>query len=367
MSDFLWLLPSVTTSVVDDHLVLLKEDARLSFSPEGETLYRTLLLLDGDHTEEEVREHQGGPEILDAVGGEKWIVRMSRRISDTVDGRPEISRQLAYLAHLQPRHPDQALEEVSAARVAVVGMGGVGSHVVQALAGAGVGRFLLMDSDVVERSNLNRQFFYRRRDVGRSKVEAAAQYVRDRHPRVRIDTRSQALSGPEQAEVFAECSLIVFAGDGWTLVNGAPAAAGVRPVLMGGYIGATGVVGPMCDPSRGSACWKCRARAEAELFPILTGRRERPHGWNASSAPLNGVVGNLLAEAALRALAPSLGKPLLLEERLLVDLSQMRLRRVSVERVECPHVSQDASEVPPRIRSGRCSIRAGARHRFSRA
>jgi molybdopterin-synthase adenylyltransferase len=67
---------------------------------------------------------------------------------------------------------------LSAAHVALVGCGGIGSPAVQYLAGAGVGQLTLIDGDVVELSNLQRQTVFTEADLGRAKAEAAADWVR---------------------------------------------------------------------------------------------------------------------------------------------------------------------------------------------
>ena len=62
------------------------------------------------------------------------------------------------------------------ARIAVIGAGGIGSAVIPALAGAGVGRLTIIDSDTVDIANLHRQPLYRERDAGYSKAELALQF-----------------------------------------------------------------------------------------------------------------------------------------------------------------------------------------------
>src|SRR5215208_4266668 len=70
------------------------------------------------------------------------------------------------------------------ARVAVVGAGGIGSEVIPALAGAGVGKLSIIDDDVVERSNLQRQTIFRDDQIGKEKAAAAAAYARALNPAV---------------------------------------------------------------------------------------------------------------------------------------------------------------------------------------
>ena len=80
----------------------------------------------------------------------------------------------------------EALDRLSAARVAVFGVGGVGGHAVEALVRAGVGEIDLFDPDTVSESNINRQLFALQSTVGRLKVEVAAERARDINPAVKI-------------------------------------------------------------------------------------------------------------------------------------------------------------------------------------
>ncbi len=77
-------------------------------------------------------------------------------------------------------------QRLKAARVVVVGAGGIGSAAIPALAGAGVGSLTIIDGDAVELSNLQRQPLYRTADVGRSKAELAAAFVAERNPHVAV-------------------------------------------------------------------------------------------------------------------------------------------------------------------------------------
>ena len=79
-----------------------------------------------------------------------------------------------------------ALNKLKNARVAVFGIGGVGSYTVEALARAGVGALDLIDSDVVATSNINRQIIATHKTVGRPKVEVAAERIADINPDCKV-------------------------------------------------------------------------------------------------------------------------------------------------------------------------------------
>lgn len=84
---------------------------------------------------------------------------------------------------------EAAMEKLAAARVAVFGIGGVGGFVVEGLARSGVGALDLIDSDLVEESNLNRQIIATRDAIGRAKVEVAAERVRSINPSCKVTAR----------------------------------------------------------------------------------------------------------------------------------------------------------------------------------
>ena len=94
--------------------------------------------------------------------------------------------------------------KLKAASVALIGAGGIGSAVIPALAGAGIGKLTIIDSDVVELSNLHRQPLYREHDEGSAKSELAAEFVKHLnrfvephavHERIRSDNAAKLLAG----------------------------------------------------------------------------------------------------------------------------------------------------------------------------
>ncbi len=94
-----------------------------------------------------------------------------------------------------------ALEKLKNARVAVFGIGGVGSYTVEALARSGIGTLDIIDNDTVAESNLNRQLVALHSTLGKSKVEAAADRIRDIDPDIKVNTY-QCFYLPEEADHF---------------------------------------------------------------------------------------------------------------------------------------------------------------------
>ncbi|WP_341632334.1 HesA/MoeB/ThiF family protein [Sphingomonas agri] len=101
--------------------------------------------------------------------------------------------------------------KLKAASICVVGAGGIGSSVIPALAGAGVGRLTIIDSDVVDLSNLHRQPLFRERDAGYSKADLALQFVHRLNHFVKA-TPVQERIGPDNAARLVESHDLVIDG-----------------------------------------------------------------------------------------------------------------------------------------------------------
>ncbi len=109
---------------------------------------------------------------------------------------------------------EEGIERLSAARVAVFGIGGVGGYVVEALARSGVGAFVLVDSDRVCESNINRQIIATHKTVGQYKVDVMKERILDINPKAQVEIR-KCFFLPENADKFdfSQYSYVVDAVD----------------------------------------------------------------------------------------------------------------------------------------------------------
>ncbi|WP_371416239.1 ThiF family adenylyltransferase [Rubellimicrobium sp. CFH 75288] len=204
-----------------------------------------------------------------------------------------------YARHLTLREiggPGQG--RLRAARVLVVGAGGLGAPAILYLAGSGVGTLGLIDPDAVELSNLGRQIIHGTGDLGRPKVQSAADAVATLNPHVRVLTYARALTAENAADLFAEYDLILDGTDGWetrALSNRAAVAAGV-PLIAGALSQWEGQVG-LWHPAGGGPCLAC-------VFPEAPAPGLAPTCAEAGVAgPLPGVVGSLMALEAVKHLS----------------------------------------------------------------
>jgi hypothetical protein len=146
-----------------------------------------------------------------------------------------------------------AVDALLSARVLVIGLGGVGSVVLEHLLACGIGAFTLVDYDTVTESNLSRQFIYDWTSVGRMKVEAAADYIRRRIPRIEIETAVTQLNTGIDLENLLESvstpSLVALCIDhpvGGVLDMFGPVLASAQiPFIHSGVGVSTGYVGPV--------------------------------------------------------------------------------------------------------------------------
>ena len=104
-------------------------------------------------------------------------------------------------------------KKLKAARIAVIGAGGIGSAVIPALAGAGVGELTIIDDDVVELGNLHRQPLFRERDAGYSKADLALQYVQRLNRFVKATPVQQRIGTDNAASLLADHDMVVDGSD----------------------------------------------------------------------------------------------------------------------------------------------------------
>ncbi|EMA48709.1 molybdenum cofactor biosynthesis protein MoeB [Halococcus morrhuae DSM 1307] len=165
------------------------------------------------------------------------------------------------------------------ARVLVVGAGGLGAPTIQYLAAAGVGRLGIVDDDVVERSNLQRQIVHGDDDVGEKKVDSAARFVEQLNPDVIVEPHDERLGPDNVRSLVDEYDFVVDGSDNFRtryLVNDACTLAGI-PFSHGAIYRFEGQVTTFEGKS---PCYRC-------LFP------EAPPAGTVPDCATTGVLGML--------------------------------------------------------------------------
>ncbi len=235
-----------------------------------------------------------------------------------------------YSRHLiMPEVGVDGQRRIKAARVLCVGAGGLGSPASLYLAAAGVGTLGLIDFDVVDFSNLQRQILYSTDDVGRPKLRAAADRLRGLNPNIRVIGHETMLNSSNALEIFRDYDVIVDGADNFPtryLVNDACLMSG-RPTVYGSIVRFDGQVSIFAAAN--GPCYLC-------LYP-----EPPPPGLVPSCAEggvlgvLPGVVGTIQATEALKLI---LGAGESLVGRLLLfDALQMKFRTLKLQRdPDCP-------------------------------
>lgn len=191
--------------------------------------------------------------------------------------RPEVldrfDRQLRYFSDVSPeRSPSECQERLEKATVAVLGVGGLGGWSAMSLACCGVGKMILVDFDHVERANLNRQVLYGEADVGRLKIDAAAERLSSLDSKLSIETHSTRLEGAtEIRSIIAETQVVIDAVD-WPAhhiehwVNKACFDARV-PFISMSHSPPNARVGPFYLPGS-TGCYACQEIAYKRRYPL---------------------------------------------------------------------------------------------------
>ena len=290
----------------------------------------------------------GGHAVDDATVAamleELAAVGVLERLPETPDDE-RLSRQLLYLRDRAPAGADAAAMQrrVAAARVVVLGCGGLGSWAATGLACIGVGSLALVDDDSVELSNLNRQLLFKESDLGRPKVEAAAQALRSFNSDMAVEPlRRRLASRDDVAEAIEGASLVLACADRppyviarW--INRACLDAGIAHISAG-QLPPTIRVGPLVEPGT-TACLGClelALREENPLYDRLERLRARDARPMATLGPASGIVGSMIATEVLHHLT-GLAPPATRDAVWTMDLRTLASeRRAIVRRPDCP-------------------------------
>jgi adenylyltransferase/sulfurtransferase len=218
--------------------------------------------------------------------------------------------------------------QLLAAKVLIIGAGGLGSPASMYLAAAGIGTLGIVDYDVVDLSNLQRQIVHGHQTVGEPKVESAAERLHDINPDVKVVPHNEPLSSANALEIIAQYDIVVNGSDNFPtryLVNDACYLLG-KPLVDGSlfrFEGRANVYLP------GQGCYRC-------LFPAPPPPGAVPSCAEAGVlGAMCGVIGTIQAVETIK-LILGIGEPLV-NRLLLFDSLAMEFREVRIPRdPDCP-------------------------------
>jgi len=252
---------------------------------------------------------------------------------------PELSSGeiMRYSRHLiLPEVGMEGQRKLKAARVLLVGTGGLGSPLALYLAAAGVGTLGLVDFDVVDESNLQRQVIHGTASVGRPKIDSAADRIADINPHVRVEKHETRLTSENALEILADYDVVVDGTDNFAtryLVNDACVLLG-KPNVYGSIFRFDGQLSVFW--AQQGPCYRC-------VFP-----EPPPPGLVPSCAEggvigvLPGIIGSM---QALQTIKLILGMETLVGRFLLFDALETTWRELKVRKnADCPVCSENPTQ-----------------------
>ncbi|HEY0783560.1 MAG TPA: molybdopterin-synthase adenylyltransferase MoeB [Thermoanaerobaculia bacterium] len=279
------------------------------------------------------------PSIAGGAGGTGAVAEAPPSVGQT-ENLPELTPAEVrhYSRHLiMPEIGTAGQRKIKAAKVLMIGAGGLGSPLGLYLAAAGVGTLGLVDFDVVDESNLHRQVLFGRSHVGQPKIAAAVSRLADVNPHIRLVPHETRLTSQNALELFGPYDLVVDGTDNFQtryLVNDACVLTG-KPNVYGSIFRFEGQVSVFWGAQ--GPCYRC-------LFP-----EPPPPGLVPSCAEggvlgvLPGIIGALQANEVIKLIA-GVGEPLI-GRLLLFDALKVRFRELKLKKdPACPICSANPTQ-----------------------
>ena len=189
-------------------------------------------------------------------------------------------------------------ERLLAARVLIIGAGGLGSPAAIYLAAAGVGHIVIADPDSVELSNLQRQLLHHDKDIGRNKVDSAQDTLKLINPEVQVSTIAAALQDGALDEEVGQADVVLDCSDNFATrfaVNRA-CVSHRTSLVSGAAIRMEGQIAVFDSSRENSPCYHCLYKEGEETDQTCTG--------NGVLSPIVGIIGSLQALEAIKAIIP---------------------------------------------------------------
>lgn len=230
-----------------------------------------------------------------------------------------------------PQIDVEGQEKLLASRVLIIGMGGLGSPIAMYLAAAGIGHLVLVDDDVVELSNLQRQIAHGTADIGLSKVESAKQTIKELNPEIKITIYAERLEGKKLSDEIAAANVVIDGTDNFStrFALNDSCVKNHTPLVSGAAIRMEGQVS-VFNKTPDSPCYRCLYKDEGELDTSCS--------TNGVLSPVVGIIGSIQATEAIKVL---LGIGETLDGKLLVlDALHMEWRTLKLKKdPACPTCS----------------------------
>ena len=269
--------------------------------------------------------------IVPAVAGGRDVTEMplpkGEFVSESELSKEEIERYSRHL--IMPEVAMEGQKRLKAGKILLIGTGGLGSPLALYLAAAGVGRLGLVDFDVVDHTNLQRQIIHRTEDIGKPKLESAKAAIHSLNPYIQVDTYETMITSDNAMEIIEPYDIVIDGTDNFQtryLVNDACVLLG-KPNVYGSIFRFEGQAS-VFDATKGP-CYRC-------LYP-----EPPPPGMVPSCAEggvlgiLPGIIGVIQATEAIKLLLGK-GQPLI-GRLMLFSALEMKFREMKLQKdPDCP-------------------------------
>ncbi len=325
----------------DVYLMRPSADGDIRIEKPNEEERQLLESLDGEHTLEQLHERFGEEAVGDLISQLQELEIVEDATDDDLVPAAELARfdrQLRYFSDIgnQALTPSECQARLRDAKVAVLGVGGLGGSAALWLASIGVGEMWLIDGDRVEASNLNRQILFAEAEIGLLKVEAATARLRAFNSSMTVTSTARRLeSQAEIADFIAGADVVIDAAD-WPAhdierwCNSACFEAGIPYITMS-HFPPIARVGPLYVPGR-TGCFACQEtayRREYPLFDVAVEQRRAKASPAATLGPACGLIGGQVGLDIMHLLT-GLAEPSTLGVAHIYDLRTMDVDREPV-------------------------------------
>jgi bacteriocin biosynthesis cyclodehydratase domain-containing protein len=332
-----------------------------------------LAALDGTRETAELEERFGEDQVRDLLAqlGELGLVEDAADddlIAPAVLDR--FDRQIRYFSDITDGPtPSECQARLESSRIVVLGVGGLGGWSAWSLACCGVGEMLLIDGDRVEASNLNRQTLYTEADIGRVKVEVAAERLGAFNSAMKLTTIAERMDGEAAVAGAIEGYDVVIDAADWPAheieqwVNSACFEAGIPYITMS-HFPPIARVGPLYVPGQ-TGCFACQVAAYRRAYPLfdvaIDQRRAKPSPA-ATLGPACALIGGQVGLDVMHLLT-GLCEPSTQGVGHIYDLRTMKVEREPVvPEPDCPVCGHLGAAAPKMDSAGRRSSAGRALH-----
>jgi len=206
-------------------------------------------------------------------------------------------KQLAFIEEIanSSEEATKLQKKLENSRIAVFGVGGIGTWIVNGLHQIGIGQIRISDPDIVAESNLNRQLYFSNKDIGRYKVDVMKDKLTDANL---IVFRKKVDPSEKLEEIISGCNFIVNCADSPSVqettseIDKYARKMNIPYLVTGGYNLHLGMIGPIIVPGK-TACFNCFLESQKKNDPLANLEKIKDIEQTGNLGPIAGVVANL--------------------------------------------------------------------------